>query len=151
MIKGFSTGALAKNDFRQAIKLLDESSANAIELSALREDEVEDLVNAIEDLDLSKFEYISFHAPSKLAYISETELINILQPIMQKGWPIIIHPDIISNYNRWAQLSNCLCIENMDKRKRQEEQRLILMKFSINYLRLPFVSTLRMQGRLIQP
>lgn len=117
MIKGFSTGALAKNDFKRAIDLLRKSSATAIELSALREDEVKGLVDSIEDLDLNRFEYISFHAPSKLINMSEDELINLLQPVLRKGWPIITHPDIITNFNNWEKLGNCVCIENMDKRK----------------------------------
>ncbi|HET7114956.1 MAG TPA: hypothetical protein VFI29_00595 [Hanamia sp.] len=118
MIKGYSTGALAKDDFQYAIHLLEKSSANAIELSALREDEVDFLINAVEDLDLTKFKYISFHAPSRLNNINEEELIDMLEPIVQRGWPIIVHPDIILNYTNWIKLGNCLCIENMDKRKK---------------------------------
>jgi hypothetical protein len=118
MIKGFSTGALAKNDFKHAIDLLNKSSANAIELSALREGEVKELIDSIEGLDLTRFEYISFHAPSKLTTMEEEELIDLLGPIVQKGWPIITHPDIITNFDYWKQLGNCLCIENMDKRKK---------------------------------
>ena len=117
MIKGFSTGALAKNDFQRAIDLLKRTSANAIELSALREDEVKELIDSINDLDLSKFEYISFHAPSKLINMSEEELINLLEPLVRKGWPIITHPDVITNYKEWEKLGICLSVENMDKRK----------------------------------
>ena len=118
MIKGFSTGALAKNDFRVAIDLLNNSTANAIELSALREEEVKTLVDSIEQLRLDRFDYISFHAPSKLSLINEEELINLLRPVIARGWPIIVHPDVISDYNNWKEFGNCLCIENMDKRKR---------------------------------
>ena len=118
MIKGYSTGALAKEDFQYAIHLLEKSSSNAIELSALREDEVEDLTNFVEDLDLTRFRYVSFHAPSKLSRNSEEELIEMLEPIVQKGWPVIVHPDIIINYTNWIKFGNCLCIENMDKRKK---------------------------------
>ncbi len=39
---GFSTGSLAKGDFRFAIKVLSKSNANVVELSALRESELED-------------------------------------------------------------------------------------------------------------
>lgn len=118
MIKGFSTGALAKNDFLHAIDLLKKSTANAIELSALREGEVKQLVDSIESLDLTRFEYISFHAPSRLISMEEEELIDLLGPIVRKGWPIITHPDIIKDFDYWKQLGNCLCIENMDKRKK---------------------------------
>lgn len=118
MIKGFSTGALAKNNFQLAVDLLNQSTANAIELSALRENEVETLVSGIDLLNLDKFDYISFHAPSKLNFMSEMNLIDLLEPIVQKGWTIIVHPDIITNYENWQKLGNCLCIENMDKRKK---------------------------------
>ena len=118
MIKGFSTGALAKSDFQHAINLLQDSTANAIELSALREGEVKYLVDAIEGLNLNKFEYISFHAPSKLSSLNEEGLIEMLEPVIRKGWPIITHPDIITNYDNWLKMGNCLCIENMDKRKK---------------------------------
>jgi hypothetical protein len=117
MIKGFSTGALAKNNFELAIDLLNKSTANAIELSALREEEVEGLVRKVNSLNLDKFQYISFHAPSKLRFMHEIELIDLLEPIVRKGWPIIVHPDIITNYNSWEKISNCIYIENMDKRK----------------------------------
>jgi len=117
MIKGFSTGALAKKDFQHAVDLLKRSSANAIELSALREDEVKDLIGSLNDLDLSRFEYISFHAPSKLIDMSEEVLINLLEPVVRKGWPIITHPDVITNYKEWEKLGTCLSVENMDKRK----------------------------------
>jgi len=49
--------------------------------------------------------------------MSEEELVNLLEPIVQKGWPIITHPDIISDFKEWKKLGACLSIENMDKRK----------------------------------
>ncbi|HEX5149991.1 MAG TPA: hypothetical protein VFW07_01010 [Parafilimonas sp.] len=117
IIQGFSTGALAKGNFYLALELLQGSSANAVELSALREDEVKTLIAVLSDLNLDKYEYISFHAPSKLFLMHERELINLVAPVVKKGWPVIVHPDIISDYGAWRQLNNCLCIENMDKRK----------------------------------
>ncbi|MDE3212088.1 MAG: hypothetical protein KGM98_02545, partial [Bacteroidota bacterium] len=118
MTKGFSTGALARCNFHQAIEVLGNSTANAIELSALREDEVKLLVDSIDHLNLNKFEFISFHAPSKLSHLDEEELIDLLAPIVRRGWPIITHPDIITKYANWERLGKSLCIENMDKRKK---------------------------------
>lgn len=114
---GFSTGSLAKGDFRLAVKLLSKSSANAIELSALRETELDNLINALGNLNLEHFEYISFHAPSKIMLYSEAELIDRLQAVKERGLNIILHPDVITNYESWKILGSCLCIENMDKRK----------------------------------
>jgi hypothetical protein len=116
-ILGFSTGALTKGDFHLALQLLQTSSANAVELSALREDEVKTLIAALNNLNLDKYEYVSFHAPSKLQYMHEIELIKLLAPVIERQWPIIIHPDIVSEYESWRTLGSCLCIENMDKRK----------------------------------
>lgn len=116
-IIGFSTGALTKGDFRLALRLLQATSANAVELSALREDELRTLVAALDSLNLDKYEYISFHAPSKRQYMCETELVELLLPVAERQWPIIVHPDIISKYENWRILGGCLCIENMDKRK----------------------------------
>lgn len=114
---GFSTGSLALGDFRTAISMLKGKDVNAIELSALREEELGDLINSIDTLKLGQFKHISFHAPSKLISLSEEELIGSLLPIAQRGWAIIVHPDIIQKPSKWRVLGECLCIENMDKRK----------------------------------
>ncbi len=34
------------------------------------------------------------------------------------NWPIILHPDAISDFELWRELCARVCIENMDKRKR---------------------------------
>jgi hypothetical protein len=61
---GFSTGALALGDFRRALRLLQSVDADAVELSALRETELPDLMQAAGDLDLGQFQYVAVHAPS---------------------------------------------------------------------------------------
>jgi hypothetical protein len=63
---GFSTGALARGDFRRALQMLSGKNVNAVELSALRQDELAPLVQQLGQLDLSRFQYISFHAPSAM-------------------------------------------------------------------------------------
>ena len=62
---GFSTGALALGDFRSALHMLEGHNCPAVELSALREAELPGLMDALADLDLGRFKYISVHAPSK--------------------------------------------------------------------------------------
>lgn len=114
---GFSTGSLALEDFESAIKMLDGSSATVIELSALRESELDNLLNCIEYLDLKKFKYVSFHAPSKLISYSEEAVVKKLRKVVDFGWPIIVHPDIIEDATLWRGLGQNLFIENMDKRK----------------------------------
>lgn len=44
-------------------------------------------------------------------------MIELLQPIITRNWTLIVHPDIIERFDRWAALGALLCIENMDKRK----------------------------------
>src|SRR5580692_10690094 len=51
---GFSTGALARGDFRRALQMLSGKKANAVELSALRQHELAPLVQQLEQLDLSR-------------------------------------------------------------------------------------------------
>ncbi len=114
---GFSTGSLAFGDFNRGISLLLSEKVPVIEISALRENELDPLLKSINDIDLSFFKYISFHAPSRRINLSESELINKLIELAKKGFPIIVHPDIIEDITLWTQLGDLLCIENMDKRK----------------------------------
>ncbi len=88
-----------------------------LELSALREEELLPLVRALDTLDLSQFNYISLHAPSRLARLSESEVISALKDVASRGFPIIVHPDVIVDFDLWNELGDKLCLENMDKRK----------------------------------
>lgn len=118
MITGFSTGSLAFGDFRKALSMLKGKRTNAIELSSLRESEFFILLDEMDRLDLTQFNYISFHAPSKLVDLTEERLVEKLKRVAEKKWSIIIHPDIIQNFEVWRKLGKYLCIENMDKRKK---------------------------------
>ena len=114
---GFSTGSLAYGDFKKGIALLKEANVKVIEISALRENELDPLLEEIDNLNLTSFSYISFHAPSKRVNLSERELVKKLLRLATKGHPIIVHPDVMENLNEWKALDSFLCIENMDKRK----------------------------------
>jgi hypothetical protein len=114
---GFSTGSLALGNFREGIKVSKQVNATVIELSALREQELSPLIQQISTIDLSAFEYISIHAPSKLSRLSENDCIDLLMAISKYDFPIIVHPDIITDHRLWRRLESRLCIENMDKRK----------------------------------
>lgn len=112
---GFSTGALARGDVRRGLEMQRDHSLGAIELSALRESELPRLIELIPHLDLTPFENISVHAPSRLTMMSETELCDLLARMPE--WPIIVHPDIINDFVPWRALGTRICIENMDRRK----------------------------------
>ena len=56
---GFSTGALARGDFRGALEKLRLYGLQVVELSALRASELDPLANALPSLDLSDFSFVS--------------------------------------------------------------------------------------------
>ena len=114
---GFSTGALALGNYRHALRMLADKDVNAVELSALRQEELEPLIKDLENLDLRKFQYIAFHAPSSLEPSIEGTALKLLEQVAGRGWPIIVHPNVMHNVEAWAKFDALLCIENMDKRK----------------------------------
>lgn len=115
---GFSSGSIAKSDYKFALNILNEyKEIEAIELSALRENELEGLVNDLNILDLTKYSYVSIHAPSSISNLTESKVIDLLENILQYKYNIIVHPDIIKNFDDWKIFGKYLCIENMDKRK----------------------------------
>lgn len=114
---GFSTGALARSDYQWALQMLANKPVNAVELSALRQDELQPLVEHLDNLDLGKFSYKAFHAPSSMDPSFEPLAIKLLEQVASRGWPIIVHPDAMHTPAAWAHFGDLLCIENMDKRK----------------------------------
>jgi hypothetical protein len=114
---GFSTGALAYADFRRALDMLRGKPVRAIELSALRECELRPMLEGLDELDLSQFEYISVHAPSAFPKEHEAEVVDLLSTLLQRGWPIVLHPDVCHDFELWRPFGSQLCIENMDIRK----------------------------------
>jgi hypothetical protein len=115
---GFSTGSLALGDFYSALQMLNSTDTHLIELSALRERELPALESSFETLNLAQYEYISVHAPSRIAADNEQAVVASLKHIVNsKRWPIIVHPDAILRPDLWAGLNEYLVIENMDKRK----------------------------------
>lgn len=116
---GFSTGSIALDDVRRGLQVATHRRANAVELSALREDELDPLLESLDQLEneLRPFEYVSFHAPSKRIRFSESKLVEKLRKVADRGWAIIVHPDVIEDFSLWRLLGRAVCIENMDKRK----------------------------------
>src|ERR1035441_299956 len=113
---GYSTGAIALGDFARALEVLSRYDFDAVELSALRISEVEPLISALPSLNLSRYKYISFHAPSSFSEGEEEHLIWLLSKL-PADWPIVLHPDAIYSPLRWQAISHRLAIENMDRRK----------------------------------
>jgi hypothetical protein len=114
---GFSTGALARGDFRKALTILSAHNISVVELSALRIEELDPLVNALPQMDLSRFSFVSVHAPSRFAQESEAWVVEHLASFANSGFPVVVHPDVVLKPDLWNSLGNRLLIENMDKRK----------------------------------
>jgi hypothetical protein len=114
---GFSTGALAFADFGRGLAMSRHKPVQAIELSALRQRELIPLLDALNTLDLSMFEHIGIHAPSQFDPECEAALSARLRNEIWRGWPIVLHPDALCDFNLWRDLGSGICIENMDKRK----------------------------------
>lgn len=114
---GFSTGAIAYADFKQALELLRGEVLTCVELSALRFQEAQPLLRGIRELDLTRYSYVSFHAPSSFDPEQEKVLVNQLREHLPPNWPIILHPDTIHDQSLWRHFKSQLAIENMDQRK----------------------------------
>ena len=97
--------------------MLADKDACAVELSALRQEELVPLVDELVRLDLSAFDYVSFHAPSSMERSFEETALRLLEQVASREWPIVVHPDAMFTPSEWGRLGDCLCIENMDKRK----------------------------------
>jgi len=113
---GFSTGALAKGDFRHGIEL-QRSHATAMELSALREGELQALVDAFSELTFEGLAYVSFHAPSKLFAMGQADLVEQLAKLRGRVDGIVVHPEVIWDFPAWRPIQDLLLLENMDQRK----------------------------------
>lgn len=114
---GFSTGSLAGWDLRTALSRLDRSCSTAVELSSLRMAELRPMIQMLSTVDLSRFSYISVHAPSSFTADEEPAVAGALLPFAARGWPVVLHPDTIHAPECWADFGEMLCVENMDKRK----------------------------------
>lgn len=115
---GFSTGAVAKGDFQHALRRLRHHGIRVVELSALRLPELAPLVNSLDLLDLSGFRFVSFHAPSQFLAADEGFVVELLRSVVDRGIPVVVHPDVIYTVEAWERLGSLLFLENMDKRKR---------------------------------
>jgi sugar phosphate isomerase/epimerase len=114
---GFSTGALALGDFRRGLDVAAEHGFDAVELSALRAHELEPLIEALPSLELSQFRYVSLHAPSRYEEEDEKRIVALAAKAMERGIPVVVHPDAIRDAAAWRQFGAMVLIENMDRRK----------------------------------
>jgi hypothetical protein len=114
---GFSTGAIAKGDFQSALARLQLFKVSVVELSALRLEELDSLIDSLPGLNLGSFDFVSLHAPSRFSVAYERHVLDRLRAVVDQGIPVVVHPDVISTPRDWEALGPMLLIENMDKRK----------------------------------
>lgn len=129
---GFSTGAVARGNLREGLRALLARGVQAIELSTLRAEEFRAFQKGFASFKVPGNIYVSLHAPSKLEGLDERDLVQTLHAVVQRNWPVIVHPDVITDFALWRSLGRMLLIENMDTRKRTgrtaDEVREILRK-----------------------
>lgn len=115
---GFSTGALAKGDVARGIEMARELGVAIIELSALRLRELDGLVSVAAKQDFADFDYVALHAPTNFGPADEKRVVDTLSGLAHaRQWPVVVHPDTISDFDLWAPFEQLLYVENMDKRK----------------------------------
>jgi hypothetical protein len=114
---GFSTGALERGNYRAALDWLRENHIPNVELSALRLDELEPLIDDLNNLPLDQFSYVSFHAPSAFPQEAEPRVVELLKRVVARGWNAVVHPDVIRDPKLWESCGRQLLLENMDRRK----------------------------------
>lgn len=99
------------------MEILVDQPVAAIELSAIRKHELIPLLSALDDLDLSRFSYVSIHAPSEFSQQDEAWIFQEIYEARHREWPTVVHPDTLYDLSLWRLLGDLLCVENMDKRK----------------------------------
>lgn len=114
---GFSTGALAKGDFQRAVCDSYSVGATAVELSALRWQELGRLQSEFASLSLGGFSFVSVHLPSRFPIGEEARVVGAAKEFIAQGAVVVAHPDVIGRYELWLDLESSLLLENMDKRK----------------------------------
>jgi Xylose isomerase-like TIM barrel len=117
---GASTGYMAglRGDWPRLVDEASRVSSFAVELAALREDELPSLLDFLSSEPPLPFRYLSVHGPSKGRRMSEVDLVAQLAQLPTSVDAIVLHPDRIYDVAAYAQLGGRLAIENMDSRKR---------------------------------
>ncbi len=123
---GFSTGCLCKTPvgIEQKIRVYRDAGATALEIMLFRPPEVRDLqvTPALEQLCAS-FNRVSLHAPPRDMHYGPNplceEVLDKIRHIRSKIdlHSIIVHPELVDDYDYLAASGLPIAIENMDRRK----------------------------------
>ena len=94
---------------------MQEHEIEAVELSALRIDELAPLIEALPSLDLHQFTYVSIHAPSHFPPHLEPWLTAQFGEVAANGYPVVVHPDAILQPDFWRPLGNNLASPSAER------------------------------------
>ena len=116
---GASTGIFAqvRGDWSQLTALAAQTSAYAVELSALSAVELPGLMAFLAASPRLPFRYVSVHAPTKQLADDERSLVRELARVPLWVRAIVSHPDVIVDLGAYRALGSRLVLENMDGRK----------------------------------
>lgn len=124
-IIGFNSGVLYHTCHpisKEMLEIIRNTGANAVELGYSTTDRSNQLKN-LEISDFQGFSYVSIHAPSNFNYgkNKETEeTLNLIQESHKKFnfSVVVIHPNLVSDWNVFNNYDLPFAIENMDHRKK---------------------------------
>lgn len=116
---GASTGYMyeRRGDWQAQVDQAWRLSPFAIELSALAENELDNLAEYLGADPRLPFRYLSIHGPSKGRAMSEPDLVARLKDLSAWAAGIVMHPDTIEDPAPYRALGRALVLENMDARK----------------------------------
>ncbi|MGC9309414.1 MAG: hypothetical protein ACP5D2_01840 [Candidatus Nanoarchaeia archaeon] len=134
---GFSTGCFWKNVnpvSKKAIELCNFEECNCIEICAARLDRVTFLRDLSKE-DFQDFDFVSLHLPCDVRYYNHEVCEKLFSEIMSAhkniGFDVIVlHPDLVDDWEYMRKFDLPLAIENMDASKPFGKSVDNLLKFS---------------------
>jgi hypothetical protein len=116
---GASTGAYAdiRGDWEALIRRAWRLSDAAVELAALSEPELPDLVAFLDSSPTLPFRFVSTHAPTKARVSGDAELASALGKLPSTVDAVVLHPDTLTDLSPFGVLGARAVVENMDARK----------------------------------
>lgn len=116
---GASTGYMydLRGDWPAQVQGAWQISPFAIELSALAEEELDELAGYLKGRPQLPFRYLAIHGPSKGRVLPEPALVAMLDELSALVAGVVMHPDTIEDPAPYRALGRKLVLENMDSRK----------------------------------
>lgn len=136
---GFCHGDLFKIhdvNTKENIEILKACGSNAIEINCHHAGEME-LINTLIPF-IKNFEYISMHTPGNIRYgnnLENREILSKLENLYSSVGAklVVVHPDLVDNWDVFNDYKINWAIENMDARKESFKDVASLKNFFVNY------------------